>query len=109
MLGVWVVWFFCRLCFLALAVVLTAGLGLRRLAQRRLGEDAVRHFGRLKAGGAVVAFLVGAVWTAVADLFVELVVELPGAALDPVVGEFAGWGDGQDGVAGERYWLAIRR
>jgi hypothetical protein len=28
------------------------------------------------------------------DLFVELVVELPGAALDPVVGEFAGWGDG---------------
>jgi hypothetical protein len=28
LLGVWVVWFFCRLCFLALAVVLTVGLGL---------------------------------------------------------------------------------
>ena len=56
---------------------------------------------------AVVALLVEAVWTAVVELVLELVEELPGAALDPVVGDFAGGCDGQDGVAGELDWLAI--
>ena len=69
-----------------------------------------RAAAQIDAGSAcaVVALLVEAVWTAVVDLRLELVVELPGAAFDPVVGDFAGGCDGQDGVAGERDWLAVR-
>jgi hypothetical protein len=77
-------------------------------AARRLPTG--RRCVQIDAGSAcaVVALLVEAVWTAVVDLRLELVVELPGAAFDPVVGDFAGGCDGQDGVAGERDWLAVR-